>query len=399
MVAGREVVKRNAPEPSNEDLSLAGMKRYLSDSEWDINQYEARKVIVRIDRDGEPVSADSRGPTTFASFFFVCWRGLESPSSMDFAECSRFPMSPREILARLNETPNPQGRKLSRESFVAIPAACIYFLNHETGIKIGVYAHPDQSSFFPELIVNLPDPITQPFAELVNDARDHSRVIVACRNSTGRIPASSVDLISIIGRGVELRVSRIAGAGRGVYVTRPFQVNEVITLYFGHIFGERQRQHMQSAGIGTHCKPLQLKHSYLDGVKTAFTGMGAGQLVNQGSKSTINCDWVYLDIHPGSGEKLIGLRATRKIYPGEELYVHYGSKYWSEQSYEPTPPPDVILPSTDTGVPDFLNLIKALQCDLEMFRKEQAELRTEIADLRQELKKGRSREASSYKDL
>jgi hypothetical protein len=196
------------------------------------------------------------------------------------------------------------------------------------------------------------------------------RIHVASRNGTGRISLEAISDIPVLGSGIELRVSRIPGAGRGIYTSRDFEVNEMITTYFGHTFGERQREHMQKEGVGTHCKPLQLKHSYLDGVKVALTGMGAGQLANQGSKSTINCDWIYLDVRGGS--KILGLRATRFIHPGEELYVNYGTKFWSEQNIEPNLPPDVVLPATpEEPVDDVM--------------AELASLRTEIAALKEKV--------------
>jgi hypothetical protein len=285
----------------------------------------------------------------------------------------------------------------------------VYFLHPETSKSIGLTPHRLQDTFFPDLIKRIPGPIDQPNAVTKSDEKfDHdNRIIVAGRNNVGRIPLSALRKIAVLGDGIELRRSRIDGGGRGLYATRNFEANEVLTLYLGHLFGERQRVHMQEAGVGTHCKPLQLKHSYLDGVKNAFIGMSAAQLVNHGTKPTINCDWIYLDVHPGSGEKVLALRATRYIFPGEELYVNYGSKYWDEQNYQPKSPPDVILPKMKTGnsrkentnqpsdtlairTPDEnIDPIAGIRYEMETLRQSLTRIESLIANLQPPLKKKR----------
>lgn len=255
-------------------------------------------------------------------------------------------MSPSELLDRLSENYNSD-RKLSRENSVMIPAHALFFLYPDCSRRVGISPHPQQEEFFPEHVVTFPPAIAQPFEEKDEYTPPADRVTSSIKGGTGRVAQAALAKIPVLGRGIEVRESRIVGGGRGLYATRGFEMNEVITLYIGHIFGERQRLHMQAAGLGTHCKPLQVKHSYLDGVKEAFTGMSAAQLVNQGCKSTVNCDWTYLDISPGTGQRVIGIRATRKIFPGEELYINYGIKFWSERDYEPTPPPEVILPEDE----------------------------------------------------
>jgi len=318
------------------------MKQVLREEEWNVDQYEGRKILVRVGADKEPCVHDADPHISFQPYYFVAWRGFDD-SPQEYAECVEFSMSPSDLLERFSENYNTS-RKLSRENSVMIPAFALYFLNSETANRIGISPHPRQAEFFPELLVHIPGPINQPSPDDTALAYSQDRVLASSKGMTGRLSKDALQKVSVLGRGIELQESRILGGGRGIYVTRGFALNELITLYVGHIFGERQRLHMQESGIGTHCKPLQVKHSYLDGVKVAFKGMSAAQLVNQGSKTTINCDWAYLDIYPGTGQRVIGIRATRKIFPGEELYVNYGPKFWSEQDYEPTPPPEVILP-------------------------------------------------------
>ncbi len=80
-----------------------------------------------------------------------------------------------------------------------------------------------------------------------------------------------------------------------------------------------------------------------------------------------------MDIHPGAGQKIIGVRALRWIYPGEELYINYGPKYWSEQNSEPTPPPEV-------NFPDEVSL-KSLKQDLDKMRIEMRELKLQMSEI------------------
>lgn len=380
-----------------------------NDSEWSVDQYEGRKVLVRMGQDGEPSEYDPKSSCRFEPYFFVAWRGFNGANSNEYAECSSFCLDVKQ----LDSSPLTQSvhgsRSLSREKFVMIPYRCVYFLHPEKSKLIGLTPHRLQDKFFPDLIKRIPGPIDQPNTVTKSDEKfDHDhRIIVAGRSNAGRIPVSALHKIAVLGGGIELRRSRIKGGGRGLYVTRNFEANEVLTLYLGHLFGERQRVHMQEAGVGTHCKPLQLKHSYLDGVKKAFIGMSAAQLVNHGTKSTINCDWIYLDVNPGSGKKVLALRATRYIFPGEELYVNYGSKYWDEQNYQPETPPDVILPKKKTGnsrkeitnqpsetlairTPDEnIDSIDGIRYEIETLRESLERIESLITNLQPPLKKKR----------
>jgi hypothetical protein len=339
-------LKHANPAAEHASVSFSQKLHFLRDADWDLDQYESRKVIVRMDLDGEPISHEDGTPFRLAPFFFIAWRGFDASASQEYAECTEFSPSPRDLLSTISGDTNH--RKLVREKSVMIPAASLYFLNPEIAKKVGIEPHPRQDIFFPEKLQTYPAPILQPrCSKKRRRPTSVERIIIgSSRASTGRIPRKSLDKIPVLGNGIELRESRISGAGRGLYTTRDFKLNEIITFYVGHLFSEKERIHMQQAGLGTHCKPLQLKHTYLDGVKIAFKGMGAAQLVNHGSKTTVNCDWIYLDVHPGSGSKVIALRATRDVVQGEELYVNYGTKFWNEQQYHPFSPPAVVLPVT-----------------------------------------------------
>lgn len=288
--------------------------------EWDPAEYDARKVIVRLDADGEPCVAGACSRPVFQTYFFVCWRSFDpTEEEKQYAECSTFPTSH----TKQSSTTDP----------VMIPVKSVYFINPSK------YFHPSQDEYFPELIRSFPGAVWQPS----RPAGARSEITRLIKSTTsGFVQESKLKHIPVLGDGIELRVSRIPNSGRGVFVTRDFHEGEVITLYFGHVFGEQERAWMQYHNMGSHCKPLQYKHSYLDGVKTAFVGMHAGQLLNQGDANTRNCEWITLETK--TSKRFVAIRATRYIFPGEELYISYGKKFWDEQLASPTPVPPVQLP-------------------------------------------------------
>ena len=308
--------------------------------EWDAQQYEGRKVIVRVDGNGEPSGYDASSTSIFKSYFFIRWRSFDPSSHREYAECVIAPLKPKEILLRLDEGAVGNGSRRGSK-YVMIPVNTVYFLNFEIANRMGLDPHPEQDIYFPERIRVIPEAIWQPRICQAPVFEDSKRIMVTNR-ATCRIAKSKLEEVPVLGNGIELRKSRIPSGGRGVYASRDFHANELVTLYFGHVFGETERKHMQEMSLGTHCKPLQYKLSYLDGIKEGFLGMPAGQLLNEGGNKLFqNCDWITLEIYPSSGEKVVGIRATRHVYEGEELYVSYGSKFWSEQGQVPEEPPPV----------------------------------------------------------
>ena len=319
---------------------------------------------MRVDEEGEPCAFDSSVQSRLLALHFVCWRSFDAGNHREYAECVEWPMTPREL-----QLWDKVDRRLSRVKVLTIPYQCLYFINPTKAASVGLDPHPEQDSFFPDQIREVPAAIATP-RRIRSEVPRQCRVFAPSRG-TGRISLSDVRRAPKLGGGIELRESRIPNSGRGVFASRDFKANELVTIYFGHTFGESHRAFMQAAQVGSHCKPLQFKHSYLDGVKVAFHGMPAGQLLNQGSKQTVNCDFANLEIYPGSGEKVLGIRATRNIFPGEELYINYGNKFWSEQGVVPTDPPPVNLPCRRTRMRQELGLSEG-DCGLKPVLKRKA---------------------------
>lgn len=235
-------------------------------------------------------------------------------------------------------------RRQSRRSATrTIPSLHVFFINFEEALKKGFRPRLDQANIWESLSHTPGDAILQPSAS-TKYITDENRVVLKSARAFVSIPKDCLRKVPALGSGVDVRISRIKDAGRGVYATRVFVQNELVTLYCGHLFGEVHRKWMQIEGLGTHSKPLTQKLAYLDGVKTVFKGMHVGQLVNH-SDSLANCSFVTVDIIPYTGERVIALRATRMIHTGEEIYVQYGTKFWAEQQADPDDAPDIVIPT------------------------------------------------------
>lgn len=311
---------------------------------WDLRQYEGRKVLVRLDEAGEPCSYDDCKYPNFGSFFFVCWRSFDESNRHEYAECTTYLLPSREVTERESGCTCSGTHRQRNNNFMMIPAQSVFFVNYDVAKDVGLDPHPNQAAFFPEHLTDIPPAIGQPSNKKPPTAYPPGERVIMPNRPTCRLAIDSLRKASVLGKGIEIRMSRIPESGRGVFATRDFETNELITLYFGHFFGEAQRVWMQQCNLGSHAKPLQFKHTYLDGVKVALTGMHAAQLLNQGSPVFQNCDWVTVDVYPSSGEKVMAIKAIRPIYAGEELYVCYGQKFWDEQVEHPRDPPPVVLP-------------------------------------------------------
>jgi len=205
----------------------------------------------------------------------------------------------------------------------------VYFLYPEMASLYGGVPDPNQESNFPERISYFPC-----------GPPDFLSVKAVSKEARGRfLSEAQIRSLATVGNGLEVCISRIPNSGRGVFATRDYEKGVIVTLYFGHSFGEKHRVMLQEAGRGTHAKPLHSKHQYLDGVKTVFKGMHAAQLLNHATGGMCNCAWAYLESRPITGERLLAVVAKRAIKAGEELYVSYGKKFWDELNIKPLHPP------------------------------------------------------------
>jgi hypothetical protein len=307
-----------------------------AESESVSDKFDARKVVVRIGNDGEPCGYKDSDHPRFEAFFFVRWLTFDADQPRQYAECSRD--------ASIEDDGVPEGTRRrfdhlgSRSVTCTVPCSAVFFIHADLAQLFHLDPDPNQESYFPELMDKCKGPITQPYTRAKSDENENDVIV-----KSNRVTTEELLTISTVGNGLDVRVSRIPQSGRGVYALRDFAQGEIVTLYFGHPFGDKLRKLLQREGRGTHAKPVDFKHKYLDGVKTVFRGMHVGQLLNQGTPEACNCGWATLENRSNGAEKIPAIRALRKIHAGEELYISYGKKYWEELLISPRKVPPIRL--------------------------------------------------------
>jgi hypothetical protein len=273
--------------------------------QWYFFDFEARKIVV-IPVHVEP-QINCFGQSLILGFFSR-WAYFDGLCFAEFTEHSI------------------TGLGAKKRSVFLAPAEDVLFLNYEKAIDIGLVPF---------------ERYPRAFVKLVYDSTLPSSVRVLKKNSVMvpqtnhcRLTLERLLDIPTLGEGLSVRDSLIPNSGRGLFASRTFEENEAITLYCGHKFGEIQRRWMQNNGYGTHCKPLEQKLTYLDGLKNAFYGMPVAQLTNHSSEYQ-NAKFVVVELIPYTGEKFIVLKAIRRVISGQEFYVDYGQNFWAEQVQEP----------------------------------------------------------------
>ena len=145
---------------------------------------------------------------------------------------------------------------------------------------------------------------------------------------------------------LEVRPSLIPGAGRGVFVhdtsAKPgqpvFTTGQKICDYDGEIITQKElerRYGEYTAPYGLMLLPGTSEDHANPGPETMYEDAGAhlgiGSLINHQEKGgQVNCEFVVPKRGAGAGAGAF-IRATRPIYEGEELYLHYGEYYQFEE--------------------------------------------------------------------
>ncbi|KAF4662314.1 hypothetical protein FOZ61_002574 [Perkinsus olseni] len=344
-----------------------------SQASWNMaQQYLARKVIVKSEAMGD-------GKIRWDMRFFVGWIDGDSRSLAEIAECA-------PTNAELHLTCTHGRHRRDRD---VVGSQDMYFVHPDKARLCGLIPHPEQEQWFSEYKLPycryaddaddvcgtmLPNYYPQPWRELPPLEPDDSRLILNGRTCSLELLMEKAYALGD-DKALTVRWSRIFGGGRGVFAMKSFYKNEVITLYSGHLFSEAQRHWMKDSfggALSSHCIPLMHKLLYVDGLYACLMkGMYVGQLINMGgSGSTFNnVEFFPIDVsvvEPRStrsckrtptpsasassiatGVKMLVVRATRYIYPGEELYGSYGSAFWNKRDCDCREPPPVVLPSSD----------------------------------------------------
>jgi len=116
---------------------------------------------------------------------------------------------------------------------------------------------------------------------------------------------------------LEVRVSTIAGAGKGLYTKRAIRKGETICEYSGDVLTL-----LQYLGHEDTSYTLTLStNAYVDAL---HSDTHARYINDNADPTALNARWRKM---PREGKALVV--ATRDIGPNEEIFISYGENYWS----------------------------------------------------------------------
>ncbi len=130
----------------------------------------------------------------------------------------------------------------------------------------------------------------------------------------------------------------------GLWTTRDFYKHDFITAYSGHrVTGEKNIQRvimehkdaMTDKGQDIHSHTLSInRFEVILGFKTlpAPLNKGGGSYANDGGPSRNNSK--YHKVHLNNGTEVVLLRAIRDIPKHNEVFVSYGSQYWTTRNMQ-----------------------------------------------------------------
>jgi hypothetical protein len=156
-----------------------------------------------------------------------------------------------------------------------------------------------------------------------------SQEIAARMTAMINIPELSQGL-STIGDGLQVKPSTISEAGLGLFATRPFQAEELITFYQGQLISHQQAQVRMARGKGAYLATLVRMHEVVDGMRASDmkNGCGGASACNDASDGSGIKNNAYFVVRRMPGRLL--LRARHDIAEGDEIFCSYGRTYWRE---------------------------------------------------------------------
>ena len=121
--------------------------------------------------------------------------------------------------------------------------------------------------------------------------------------------------LATIGDGVDVCESLIANAGRGLFATRSFKKNQLITTYDGQVITMKEAR---TRSRQTHLASRE--GIVIDGITVPAKGCGGGSFAN-GEPLLKHSNAKIVAILG-----ILALKSTRAIEPWEEIVVHYGRR-------------------------------------------------------------------------
>jgi len=124
---------------------------------------------------------------------------------------------------------------------------------------------------------------------------------------------------------LRISTSKIPGSGQGLFAKKEFKKGEIITRYRGKAINKAESDRTDS-GYAVEIN----RNLFVDGKDTQS---GFGRWSNDcraRSKALKVCPGNNAKLAVSTRHKTVNVKATKKIKKGGEIYVAYGSHYWSE---------------------------------------------------------------------
>ena len=122
--------------------------------------------------------------------------------------------------------------------------------------------------------------------------------------------------------GFRIKDSTVPGAGKGLFVLKEVQPNENITLYTGDEYDE------EKSGVYV----LKINNNlYIDAKKTNEPGLGQMDQRLQTSATEQRLCSNNSRFSYDYRNRAANIKATRRIPPGQEVFLSYGPAYWNQQ--------------------------------------------------------------------
>jgi hypothetical protein len=135
-----------------------------------------------------------------------------------------------------------------------------------------------------------------------------------------------------LGDGVEFRRTSLPNTeedNMGLFTTRPFRTNELVTEYTGDRISRKQALDRRSRNVSSHIKGISY-HELIDGDRNPLSGQGIAQFTNDGTSAPggNNTKFTFKD-DKALCQTRVFLQAVRDIGADEEIFVSYGNGYWA----------------------------------------------------------------------
>lgn len=132
-------------------------------------------------------------------------------------------------------------------------------------------------------------------------------------------------MVSTVGNGVLVKLSRIDNGGYGLFSYRSFVKNEYITTLSGRIISREEALALRKKGKDSHIRSLFMMGDCIYGIRNPIDAIGKGSasFVNDGRNIYENNNRFE------NKNNIIWLWANRDIEHGEELLTSYGRNYWN----------------------------------------------------------------------